>query len=119
MSTATDHPSTIATEAAHEGAHPTERTYVGVAIVLAVLTALEVGLYYVRELNDNALAVMLGVLAVGKFALVVLYFMHLKFDSRIFRMLFAAGLAFAIVLYVVVLAAFHVWSGVPKVLLNP
>lgn len=119
MSTTTDHPSTIATEAAHEGAHPSERTYVGVAVVLAVLTAIEVALYYIEGINDNALVLMLGVLAVGKFALVVLYFMHLKFDSRIFRMLFAAGLALAIVLYVVVLAAFHVWSGVPKVLLNP
>jgi caa(3)-type oxidase subunit IV len=119
MSTATEHPPSLATEAAHEGAHPTERTYVGVAVVLAVLTAVEVALYYVRGLPDNALVLMLGVLAVAKFALVVLYFMHLKFDSRVFRVLFVTGLALAIVLYVVVLAAFHVWSGVPKVLLNP
>jgi cytochrome c oxidase subunit 4 len=119
MSTATEHRTAIATEAAHEGTHPPERTYVVVAVVLAVLTALEVSLYYIRDINDNALILMLGVLAVAKFALVVLYFMHLKFDSRIFRALFVTGLAFAVVLYVVVLAAFHVWSGVPKVLLNP
>ncbi|MER3452516.1 MAG: cytochrome C oxidase subunit IV [Acidimicrobiia bacterium] len=115
----TEQPGALATEAAHEGTHPPERQYIVVALVLGVLTALEVGLYYVRNLNHDALIGMLGVLAVAKFSLVVLYFMHLKFDSRIFRGLFVTGLVMAVVLYVVVLAAFHVWSGPPKVLLNP
>ena len=94
-----------------EHAHPTERQYAYVALVLAAATAIEVGLYYVKSLNDNVLVVSLGVLAVIKFVMVVLYFMHLKFDSPVFRRLFVAGMALAISVYVATLAAMHFFSG--------
>ena len=95
----------------HEGAHPTEKQYMLVALILAVVTGLEVVLYYITALPDDALVLMLGVLAIVKFAIVVLYFMHLKFDSPTFRRLFVTGLVLAIAVYVIVLSAFHVWSG--------
>ena len=91
-------------EAGHH--HPTERQYVMVAIVLAAITAVEVGLYYV---DTGALNVpLLLILAVVKFVAVVGYFMHLKFDSRLFRNLFVTGLILAIIVYAVFLATLGV-----------
>lgn len=79
--------------------HPTPRQYVRIAIVLAVLTALEVSTYY---FDFGAVAIpLLIVLMVAKFLYVVGWFMHLKFDALIFRRLMAVGLGFALVLYAV------------------
>jgi cytochrome c oxidase subunit 4 len=91
-------------EAGHH--HPTERQYVIVAIVLAAITAVEVALYYV---DTGALNVpLLLILALVKFVAVIGYFMHLKFDSRLFRNLFITGLILAIFVYAVFLATLGV-----------
>jgi cytochrome c oxidase subunit 4 len=95
-----------------EHAHPSERQYYVVALILAVLTALEVVVYYIENLNDDVLVIVLAILAISKFSMVVLYFMHLKFDSAVFRRFFIAGLALAIGVYVATLAAMHFFSGV-------
>ena len=83
--------------------HPTPAVYVQVGLVLAVVTAVEVVAYYV----DLAQGVLLGILLAlsgMKFALVAMWFMHLRFDSRLFSVLFTGGLALAATLFVVVLA---------------
>jgi|AntRauTorcE11898_2_1112593.scaffolds.fasta_scaffold65971_2 cytochrome c oxidase subunit 4 len=81
-------------------AHPTPRQYVHIAVVLAVLTALEVSTYFV---DFGALAIpMLIVLMFIKFLYVAGWFMHLKFDSPVFKRMMATGLALALVLYTVV-----------------
>jgi cytochrome c oxidase subunit 4 len=49
-------------------------------------------------------------MSIIKFAIVVLYFMHLKFDSRLFRRLFVAGLCLAVFCFGAVLTTFHVWT---------
>ena len=91
-------------EAGHH--HPTERQYVIVALVLGAITAVEVALYYV---DTGALNVpLLLILALVKFIAVVGYFMHLKFDSRLFRNLFVTGLILAIIVYGVYLATLGV-----------
>ena len=41
-----------------------------------------------------------------KFVLVVLFFMHLKFDAKIFGRLFWAGFFLAVAVYVAALATF-------------
>lgn len=94
-----------------EHEHPSEKQYYVVALILAVVTAIEVALYYVESLNDNALVISLAVLAIVKFVMVVMYFMHLKFDSPVFRRFFIAGMALAISVYVATLAAMHFFSG--------
>jgi cytochrome c oxidase subunit IV len=86
-------------------AHPGPRQYVGVAVVLAIATALEVGLYYL-DLPHGLLATLLLFFAVVKFSLVALWFMHLRFDSRIFRRLFVSGLILAMAVYLIVLTIF-------------
>ncbi len=93
----------------HEHDHPKDSLYIVVALILAVLTALEVSTYY---LDFGALFLpTLITLMVVKFLLVVLFFMHLKFDAPIFGRLFYAGLILAILVYVGTLATFQVFSG--------
>ena len=85
--------------------HPGPRKYVVVAIILAIITAAEVAIYYVPALED-LLVPLLIVFSFIKFVMVGLYFMHLKFDSRIFRSLFITGLILAFGVFTVVLANF-------------
>jgi len=61
-----------------------------VFIFLIVFTALEVATSY---LQSNLKVPALILLSVIKASLVVLYFMHLKFDSRLYVVLFVLGLA--------------------------
>jgi cytochrome c oxidase subunit 4 len=85
--------------------HPTPQQYVKVAIVLFVVTAFEVGVYYIQALG-GLLVPLLLLFAVIKFVLVVLWFMHLRFDSHLFRRLFVTGMLFALIVFAIVLATF-------------
>jgi cytochrome c oxidase subunit 4 len=85
--------------------HPGPRQYVNIAIILAIVTAAEVAIYYMSALED-LLVPLLIVFSAIKFVLVVSWFMHLKFDSRVFRRLFVAGLALAFSVFAVVLMNF-------------
>jgi cytochrome c oxidase subunit IV len=83
---------------APDHAHPDELAYIKVALILAVVTAIEVAIYYVPAL-EGALVPILLVLSLVKFTLVVLWFMHLRFDSGWFRRVFVFGLIAALLLY--------------------
>ncbi len=78
-------------------------------MVLAVLTALEVAASY-AGVSGSILIPTLFILAVVKFALVVLWFMHLRFDDRRYARFFVMGLSGAAVLYLVVLISFRVFA---------
>lgn len=78
--------------------------YVKIAVILAVLTAIEVSTYYV-DFGPLFLPTLL-VLMVVKFFIVVSYFMHLKFDSKVFTWMFYSGLFLALGVYVAALATF-------------
>ena len=95
----------------HEGliSHPTDLKYVKIAIILAVLTAIEVSTYFWDEASTNVLLVVLLPLMAVKFAIVAGFFMHLRFDSPLFTRMFVAGLAFAVVVYAVMLTTLHLW----------
>src|SRR5688572_17388750 len=92
---------------AHAG-HPTERQYVIIGLILAVLTAVEVALYYVNIGAANTPTLL--ILAMVKFAIVAMYFMHLKFDHPMLRRLFVTGLVTATFVYIVYLATLGAWS---------
>jgi cytochrome c oxidase subunit IV len=79
-------------------AHPSARTYILVAVILTLITAVEVAIYYVPAIRAilPLLAGGLVVLAVSKFVLVVGFYMHLKFDNKLFTWLFVGGLLAAI-----------------------
>ena len=91
----------------HHGA--TDRQYILIAVILAIITALEVTLSYVHVgwLFLPALLIMM----VAKFVTVVSYFMHLKFDNKIFSFMFYMGLLLAVFVYCVALATFHFFGS--------
>ena len=95
---------------AHVGRHPSPKEYIRIAIILAVITALEVAVYYMEGAQDYLIPI-LFVFSFIKFGLVVLWFMHLKFDSRTYARFFVMGLAGAITLFLVVLLIFQVFSS--------
>jgi caa(3)-type oxidase subunit IV len=101
---------THAEESAHPGDDHTgghDRTYVMVALILAVVTAAEVATFYLEEELGAILVPSLIVMMVFKFGTVAAYFMHLKYDSALFTRVFVAGIVLAISLYLVVLATFR------------
>lgn len=88
--------------------HPSDWKYVQIAVILALLTAAEVATYYV---DIGALEIpVLIVLMVVKFVLVIMWFMHLKFDSPLFTKTFVAGLGMAVLVYCAFLSMFEFWS---------
>jgi cytochrome c oxidase subunit IV len=95
---------------AHETAHPGERTYIEVAIVLAVITMIEVAVWY-TSLAKPLLVSILLLLSAIKFGTVVGYFMHLKFDDRRFLWIFSGGLVVAFSIVMALYALFH-WHAI-------
>ena len=93
--------------------HPSPRKYVWVAIILAIVTAIEVAIYYIDSIASNHALLITSLLffAVIKFVMVGGYFMHLKFDSPIFRRFFVTGLVLAMVVFGIVLWFFFTHGG--------
>ena len=86
-------------ETAHAGAHASKGTYWLIALVLGILTLLEVAVFYVPLLHSVIVPILL-VLSSAKFALVAMFFMHLRYDKPILSSLFAAPLLIAIAIIV-------------------
>lgn len=88
-------------------AHPTPAQYWKIAVLLAVLTAIEVAMFYIdQEYSLGALnAVVLIALAILKFVIVVGWYMHLRFEKSTLTRFFTAGFVLAVGLYLVVLSA--------------
>jgi cytochrome c oxidase subunit 4 len=104
--------------ARHEHPHPTAGLYAKVGLILFVLTALEVGLYeitYGGHAGPSAEAIkpffvpLLLLLSAAKFALVAMFYMHLKQDSKLFTGVFVFPLIIATVIIVsmMLLMAYH------------
>jgi cytochrome c oxidase subunit 4 len=89
--------------------HPSPKEYVRIAIILAVITGAEVAVYYL-ELSRGLLIPLLFGFSALKFTLVVLWFMHLRFDSRTYARFFLLGLAGATTLFIIVLLTFRAFS---------
>lgn len=95
---------TQATES-HDTEHGLSTTgYVRIAVILAAITGLEVSTYYV-DFGGLFLPALL-IMMVIKFVMVVSYFMHLKFDNKMFSWLFYSGLVLAVGVYCAALATF-------------
>ena len=78
----------------HDEGHPTAGLYFKIAMILSVVTAIEVGIFYLEWLGHWIIPV-LFVLSAGKFALVAMYYMHLKFDHNLFSYMFVGGFVLA------------------------
>ena len=90
----------------HTG-HPTPLTYFKVAMILAAITAAEVGIFYIEALGKGIIPILI-VLSTAKFALVAMFYMHLRYDARLFSGFFVGGLMLAVVVFIAVLALFKV-----------
>jgi cytochrome c oxidase subunit 4 len=91
-------------------AHPSPRDYWLIAFILAIITAAEVAVTYVSAL-DSVVAPLLIVMAAAKFVIVVGYFMHLKYEAKMYRNLFLIGIVATPLLFGAVLFTFGVLIG--------
>jgi cytochrome c oxidase subunit 4 len=83
-------------ETAHAGDdHASIGTYVKVAAILCVITGLEYTALFIRRLTPILVPLLIS-MSVAKFALVALFFMHLRYDSRTLGFIFGAALLLAI-----------------------
>ena len=83
--------------------HPTPKRYVQFAIVLGILTAIEIALYYTEDIVGVFTDPILIILAVGKFIIVVGWFMHLRFENKMVNRFFAGGMILALFLFAIVM----------------
>ena len=83
--------------AEHTDHHPTWSTYWKVAVILTAITVVEVWIYYLPAIRDSKWFVpALLIMSATKFAVVVAFYMHLKYDHKLFRALFTGPLLIAI-----------------------
>ena len=93
------------TQTAHRS-HPTPAMYWGIALFLAVVTALEVAVPYISALDPVRVPLLL-IMGAIKFGTVVAFFMHLRYDKKLYRTLFLLGVIGVIPLFLVVLLTMH------------
>ena len=103
MTASTGHSATPASG----GSQTTWRFYLMIGVILTVITAAEVAVFYIPALHPVMVPILLT-LSAGKFALVVMFYMHLRFDSRIFSGVFVAPLCLAILVVIALIVLFHV-----------
>ena len=82
--------------------HGTPAFYAIVGLILAVITLVEFLIFYVESLGVLLIPIML-ILSLMKFVIVVAFFMHLRFDNKLFTYLFFAGFILAAVIAVALL----------------
>jgi cytochrome c oxidase subunit IV len=87
--------------------HPTWKQYKWVALWLTVITIAEVWAYYIPTFVASKLFVpSLLIMSAAKFIIVVMFYMHLKYDHRLFRALFTGPLTIAILTIISLLFLF-------------
>ncbi|MBI1848394.1 MAG: cytochrome C oxidase subunit IV family protein [Candidatus Rokubacteria bacterium] len=77
--------------------HASVSAYVKIAVILSLVTALEFASIYIRQLTPILIPLLL-VMSAAKFALVVLFFMHLRYDARALSVVFVGSLVIASVI---------------------
>jgi hypothetical protein len=110
-----------ASHAHDQHAHPTPALYFKVAVVLFLLTAGEVLAFEagrggvgpsLRPIFEPIVVLLLIVLSAAKFALVAMFYMHLKQDPRLLANLFVFPLIIAAVVIAALIVLFSYWRAV-------
>ena len=86
-------------------AHPTVGQYLTVATVLTILTMTEVAVFYIPSAKPILVPALL-ILSAIKFALVVMFYMHLKADNKLFSFVFTGPLILATCVIIALLFLF-------------
>ena len=99
--------------AGHDGEHGehdiSDNRYIVIALILGVITAAEVAASYI-DLGALFIPLLLFMMAV-KFFIVASFFMHLRFDNRIFTWMFYSGLFLAVAVYTAALLTFRFFES--------
>ena len=97
-------------------AHPVHgtKTYWVIGAYLFVLTALEIAAYYIEDQLGNLAAPTILILSAAKFALVVMFYMHLKYDSKTFTGIFIFPMALATLVIGGLTILYHVLHPLPR-----
>jgi len=103
-----DHLIAVGQPHVEEHAHPSARKYIQIAVILGLITAAEVAVYYVEAIAAFLPQLLIGMSAV-KFGVVAAYYMHLKFDHRLFTWFFVGGLALAGSIVLALMTLFGTW----------
>ena len=91
--------------------HPSPFKYVVIAVVLCVITGIEVAVSYLEgDIPDGLIITLLLMMAIMKFWTVASWYMHLQTDKPIFRRFFILGIVAAVLLFTIVLTTFHVFA---------
>jgi cytochrome c oxidase subunit 4 len=99
-------PTDAALEEPEHHEHPNEAKYIQIAIILTIITVIEVAIYYLESV-ESLLVPTLIVLSTIKFVIVVGYFMHLKFDDKRLAWIFSGGMGMALAIYIGTWAVMH------------
>jgi cytochrome c oxidase subunit 4 len=98
--------------------YPRDKLYVQVAVILAVITAVEVATYaspdffvwgWGGDSNVGLISLLMLLMAV-KFAMVAWFFMHLKWDKPILWRVFLSGIVLAFAVYLAAMFMFRMFS---------
>ena len=87
--------------------HPTWSTYWKVAVILTVITIVEVWVYYIPAfVASRAFVPSLLIMSAVKFFIVIAFYMHLRYDHKLFRVLFTGPLIIAVTTIIALLFLF-------------
>lgn len=92
--------------------HPGWKFYVMIGVILTVITAVEVAIYYIDAVQHIAWQLLVP-LSTLKFVLVVLFYMHLKMDHRLFSFVFLAPMVLAVLVVISMVLLFTVLAYNP------
>ncbi len=90
--------------------HPSDLKYVKIALLLGLITTFEVATYFYEDASTTFLVLTLLPMMTAKFLIVTGYFMHLKYDNKLFRRVFFFGLILATVVFLILLSTFAFWG---------
>lgn len=101
--------------AAHQSRHPTLKQYVAIAIFLFVVTLVEFVIILPEGFAGAGWTIApLAILSAIKFAAVIFFYMHLKFDNPLLTWIFLGGLALGVAVVFALVALFSTFTPSPR-----
>ena len=92
-----------------EQGHASVKTYVLIGLILTAITAAEVAIFYIPAISATSwLAPILIAMSAAKFAIVVMFYMHLKYDHRLFSISFFGPMVLAVTVIISIIMLFKV-----------